>query len=151
MKKLITFMLFVVFVCSCVPCLAGGAWISAIPEKEDMAKGEPIGVAIRLGWWEAFPGSALIRITYDSKLLQLESTDVLDEHVCSVNTKKGELSLVFCSTDIQSDTSETDLIRVVFKAIKSGKGIVSPAIISITDSRWLGISSQNNSTLISIK
>ena len=152
MKRLIAFTLLAVCVCWFLPCLAGGAWIAAIPEQEEIAKGEPVSVTIRLGWWEASPGSAIVRITYDSRLLQLDNTDVLDERVCAVSSaKKGELTLVCSPSDDQPDTGETDLIRIAFKTTKTGKASVSPTIVSIADARWVAISSESSPTVIGIR
>ncbi len=151
MKKIIAFTLFIAFVCSFVPTLAGGAWIAVIPDSEEIARGEPVNTAIRLGWWEASPGFAVLRISYDSKLLTIEKVDTLDENVTSVNTEKGLLTLVYCSPDGQPADGESDLVRIAFKSVKTGKCIVTPTIVSITDSRWTEISSENSSTVISIR
>ena len=151
MKKLIAVSLFIVCVCASIPCLAGGAWIAAVPETESLAKGESLDVSIRLGWWEASPGFALVRVTFDSKLLTLENAEALDARVSSVNTEQGMVTLVFGPSDGQPGTAEADLIKLSFKAAKAGKCTVKPEIVSITDSRWVDISSENTSTVITVR
>ena len=151
MKRLIAVALLAVCVCALVPCQAGGAWIAAVPEAESVARDGSVGVTVRLGWWEASPGFALIRVTYDSKLLTYEGVEVLDSRVSSVNAETGVVTLVYSPAEAQPGIAETDLIRITLKAAKKGSATVTPAIVSITDSRWVGISAENSSTVISIR
>ena len=153
MKRLIAAALFVVFVCSLVPCLAGGTWIAAVPGAESVKKGETVEVTVRMGWWEASPGFALVRVTYDNKLLELVSVDQLDSRVSAIGgAGKGELTVVCRPTnDMTAGTGEFDLVKLTFTALKKGDCAVKPVIASVTDGRWTAISSESSYTVIAVK
>ena len=156
MKRLIAFALLAVCLGLCLPCQAGGAWIAVVPEAESVARDGSVGATVRLGWWDASPGFALIRVTYDAKLLTCENVEVLDSRVSSVNTAKGTLTLVYSpaageTADAQPGTAETELVRITLKGVKKGNATVTPAIVSITDSRWLGISAESAPTVINVR
>ena len=152
MKKVVSLVLILIFVISCAPCLAGGTWISAVPDRESTSTNETVGVTILLGWWDACPGAALVRIAYDSKLLAFDRIAEADAAVLSVDSGKGELALIFCpATGSEAGTGETELVKLVFTALKTGECFIRPSIISITDSRWMEISSESFETSISIQ
>lgn len=151
MKRLIAFALFLVCACACVPCLAGGAWIAAVPEAESLAKGETVNVTVRLGWWEASPGFVLVRVAFDGKLLALENAEALDGAVSSVNAEKDAVTFVYSPAVSQPGNAEADLIRLSFKAAKAGKCTVAPTITAVTDSRWVDISAESTGTVITVR
>ena len=152
MKKLVAAVLFIVCVCSFAPCLAGGAWIAAVPDAQSVQKGGEVQVTVRLGWWEACPGFALLRVSYDSKLMELSFVDILDGRVYSVGGGNGEIALVCRPTDGMSPgDGEFDAVKLTFKALKKGSCAVKPQIAQATDVRWTEISAQSSYTVIGIE